>query len=178
MFDTGCAAGNREHIPNYKGNISGQKRDPIQRNQKGPIPGRAMWWGWICFDEPKAPDLVLQNDGERTLELGRGDRGGVYPNIVEHPHRQYRLLEPVLSKQALPHQPLPSPGMCPTPVEPATLAELVRQRAGPSTLLSGAGTVAMDLVLRRPSACPQQPVPHARFMRRLRQPHPPPAGEL
>ena len=40
----------------------------------------------LPFDEPQSPDLVLQNDGERTpLELVEEIEGALYPNIVEHP---------------------------------------------------------------------------------------------
>ena len=38
----------------------------------------------LPFDEPKTPDLIIQNDGERTpLEAVEEIERVLYPNIVE-----------------------------------------------------------------------------------------------
>ena len=87
MFDT-VRRWNREHIPNYKEiYIRVKKETLIQRNQKGLYTGGRNVVGVdLPFDEPQSPDLVLQNDGERTpLELVEEIEGALYPNIVEHP---------------------------------------------------------------------------------------------
>ncbi len=144
MFDT-VRRWNREHIPNYKEiYIRVKKETLIQRNQKGLYTGGRNVVGVdLPFDEPQSPDLVLQNDGECTpLELVEEIEGGALPEHRGAPHRQYRLLEPVLSKQALPHQPLPLRPVCVHPGGAGADAggAGVRQRAGrPLLCLSGAG---------------------------------------
>ena len=121
----------------------------------------------LPFDEPQSPDLVLQNDGERTpLELVERSRGAL-PEHRGAPHRQYRLLEPVLSKQALPHQPLPFARYVSTLVEPGrTLAELGCGNGRDALYFASLGldVVAMDLSEAAIGMLRQQPVPHARFV--------------
>ena len=155
MFDT-VRRWNREHIPNYKEiYIRVKKRPSSSATRRASIPGAQCGGVDLPFDEPQSPDLVLQNDGERTpLELVEGSKGAL-PEHRGAPHRQYRLLEPVLSKQALSHQPLPLRPVCVHPGGAGADAggAGVRQRAGrPLLCLSGAGRGG-DGPLRRPSAC-------------------------
>ena len=70
MFDS-VRAWNRENIPDYvevyvKASIDTLRR----RNQKGLYNGEERDVAGIHFqvDEPKTPDLVLENDGQRTPE--------------------------------------------------------------------------------------------------------------
>ena len=137
MFDT-VRRWNREHIPNYKEiYIRVKKETLIQRNQKGLYTGGRNVVGVdLPFDEPQSPDLVLQNDGERTpLELVEEIEGALYPNIVEHPidNTDYWNLY---------YQPLPLRPVCVHPGGAGADAggAGVRQRAGrPLLCLSGAG---------------------------------------
>lgn len=71
MFEE-VRAWNREHIPNYREiYIRVKKETLLTRNQKGLYSGKTNVVGVdLPFDEPKHPDLIIQNDGERTpLEL-------------------------------------------------------------------------------------------------------------
>ena len=77
---------NRENIPNYKEiYIKVSKNTLMQRNQKGLYTaGKNVVGIDLPFDEPKSPDIVLHNDGERTpLELVEQLERALYPNIVE-----------------------------------------------------------------------------------------------
>lgn len=71
MFEE-VRAWNREHIPNYREiYIRVKKETLLTRNQKGLYSGKTNVVGVdLPFDEPKHPDLIIQNDGEHTpLEL-------------------------------------------------------------------------------------------------------------
>lgn len=59
---------NRENIPNYREiYVRVKKETLIARNQKGLYSGKANVVGVdLPFDEPRHPDLIVQNDGERT----------------------------------------------------------------------------------------------------------------
>lgn len=79
---------NRENIPNYKEVYIQVSRDTLlKRNQKELYTeGKNVVGIDLPFDEPKNPDLVIQNDGERTpLELVEQLEQTLYPNIVENP---------------------------------------------------------------------------------------------
>lgn len=87
MFDS-VRQWNREHIPNYKEiYVQVKKETLMKRNQKGLYTaGHNVVGIDLPFDEPKTPDLVIQNDGDRTpLELVEGIERVFYPNIVENP---------------------------------------------------------------------------------------------
>ena len=87
MFDT-VRRWNRENIPNYKEiYIRVKKETLLRRNQKGLYTSGSNVVGVdLPFDEPKSPDLILQNDGDRTpLELVEEVERIFYPNIVENP---------------------------------------------------------------------------------------------
>ncbi|MFQ9473024.1 MAG: hypothetical protein ACLR0P_07730 [Oscillospiraceae bacterium] len=68
----------------------------------------------LPVDEPQSPDLVLQNDGERTpLELVEEIEGALYPNIVEHPIDNTDYWNLYYQNKLCPTSPSPTPGMCP-----------------------------------------------------------------
>ena len=81
-------AWNRANIPNYKEIYLRVKPETLlARNQKGLYTGGHNVVGVdLPFDEPKTPDLIIQNDGERTpLEAVEEIERVLYPNIVENP---------------------------------------------------------------------------------------------
>lgn len=78
---------NRENIPNYKEiYIEVNRETLLKRNQKGLYTAAKNVVGVdLPFDEPKHPDLVIQNNGEHTpLELVERLERALYPNIVEN----------------------------------------------------------------------------------------------
>lgn len=87
MFDS-IRQWNRANIPNYKEIYVRVTQDTlIKRNQKGLYTaGRNVVGVDLPFDEPKSPDLVIQNDGDRTpLEQVERIERLFYPCIVENP---------------------------------------------------------------------------------------------
>ena len=81
-------AWNRANIPNYKEIYLRVKPETLlARNQKGLYTGGHNVVGVdLPFDEPQTPDLIIQNDGERTpLEAVEEIERVLYPNIVENP---------------------------------------------------------------------------------------------
>ena len=169
MFDT-VRRWNREHIPNYKEiYIRVKKETLIQRNQKGLYTGGRNVVGVdLPFDEPQSPDLVLQNDGERTpLELVEEIEGALYPNIVEHPIDNTDYWNLYYQNKLCPTSPSPFARYVSTLVEPGrTLAELGCGNGRDALYFASLGldVVAMDLSEAAISMLRQQPVPHARFV--------------
>ena len=87
MFDS-IRQWNRGNIPNYKEIYIRVTKDTLlKRNQKGLYTtGHNVVGVDLPFDEPKTPDLVIQNDGDRTpLEQVEEIERVFYPNIVENP---------------------------------------------------------------------------------------------
>ncbi|MCI8424017.1 MAG: adenylyl-sulfate kinase [Lawsonibacter sp.] len=79
---------NRENIPNYKEiYIRVSKETLFSRNQKGLYTaGKNVVGMDLPFDEPKRPDIVVQNDGSETpLSIVEGLERTLYPNIVQDP---------------------------------------------------------------------------------------------
>ena len=169
MFDT-VRRWNREHIPNYKEiYIRVKKETLIQRNQKGLYTGGRNVVGVdLPFDEPQSPDLVLQNDGERTpLELVEEIEGALYPNIVEHPIDNPDYWNLYYQNKLCPTSPSPFARYVSTLVEPGrTLAELGCGNGRDALYFASLGldVVAMDLSEAAIGMLRQQPVPHARFV--------------
>lgn len=169
MFDT-VRRWNREHIPNYKEiYIRVKKETLIQRNQKGLYTGGSNVVGVdLPFDEPQSPDLVLQNDGERTpLELVEEIEGALYPNIVEHPIDNTDYWNLYYQNKLCPTSPSPFARYVSTLVEPGrTLAELGCGNGRDALYFASLGldVVAMDLSEAAIGMLRQQPVPHARFV--------------
>ena len=177
-----CAAGTGSIFQITRNLYPGQKETLIQRNQKGLYTrGRNVVGVDLPFDEPQSPDLVLQMTGAHSAGAGRGDRGALYPNIVEHPIDNTDYWNLYYQNK-----------LCPT--SPSPFARYVSpwwSRGGrwrswgaatggtPSAASLGLDVVAMDLSEAAIGMLRQQPVPTRPVrMRRLRQPHPPPAGEL
>lgn len=87
MFDQ-VRRWNRENIPNYKEiYVRVTKETLLARNQKGLYTsGQNVVGVDLPFEEPQTPDLIIQNDGEKTpLELVEGIEHTLYPNIVQNP---------------------------------------------------------------------------------------------
>ena len=85
---------NRQNIPNYKEiYVKVSKETLIQRNQKGLYTaGHNVVGVDLPFDEPQTPDLVVENNGERSpLQVVQAIENALYPNIVENPidNREY-----------------------------------------------------------------------------------------
>lgn len=79
---------NRANIPNYKEIYVRVRRETLlARNQKGLYTsGQSVVGVDLPFDEPRAPDLVVQNDGERPpLELVEEIERALYPPAAEPP---------------------------------------------------------------------------------------------
>ena len=77
---------NRENIPNYKEiYLKASRETLLRRNQKGLYTqGKNVVGIDLPFDEPRSPDLILPNDGDRTpLELVEQLERELYPSIVE-----------------------------------------------------------------------------------------------
>lgn len=80
-MSSGVRAWNRENIPNYNEiYIRVTKETLLARNQKGLYTsGRNVVGVDLPFDEPKCPDLVVQNDGAQTpLELVEGIEAALF----------------------------------------------------------------------------------------------------
>lgn len=157
MFDT-VRRWNREHIPNYKEiYIRVKKETLIQRNQKGLYTGGRNVVGVdLPFDEPQSPDLVLQNDGERTpLELVEEIEGRSTRISWSTPSTIPITGTCIIKTSSAPPAPPPSPGMC-----PPWWSRGGRWRSWgcgnggtPSTLPLWGWTWWRWTCLRRPSAC-------------------------
>lgn len=79
---------NRDNIENYKEiYIKVKKETLLQRNQKGLYAtGKNVVGIDLPFDEPQTPDLVIQNDGQKTPEaIVARIEDVLYPNIVQNP---------------------------------------------------------------------------------------------
>ena len=151
MFDT-VRRWNRENIPNYKEiYIRVKKETLIRRNQKGLYTSGSNVVGVdLPFDEPKSPDLILQNDGDRTpLELVEEVERIFYPN------------------QICSTQPSPFAQYVATLVEPGkTLIDLGCGNGRDSLFFAKQGmqVVAIDLSRSAIDQLNQQPVENARFV--------------
>lgn len=87
MFDS-VRQWNRENIENYKEiYIKVKKETLLKRNQKGLYTsGKNVVGVDLPFEEPKHPDLIIENDGEKTpLEQVQSIESALYPHIVKNP---------------------------------------------------------------------------------------------
>ena len=118
--------------------------------------------------DAEKPDLVLQNDVERTpLELVEEIEGALYPNIVEHPIDNTDYWNLYYQNKLCPTSPSPFARYVSTLVEPGrTLAELGCGNGRDALYFASLGldVVAMDLSEAAIGMLRQQPVPHARFV--------------
>lgn len=169
MFDT-VRRWNREHIPNYKEiYIRVKKETLIQRNQKGLYTaGHNVVGVDLPFDEPKSPDLILQNDGDRTpLELVEEVERKFYPNIVENPIDNTAYWNQYYHNQICSTQPSPFAQYVSTLVEPGkTLVDLGCGNGRDALFFAGQGldVLAIDLSRAAIDQLNQNPVDHARFL--------------
>ena len=169
MFDT-VRCWNREHIPNYKEiYIRVKKETLIQRNQKGLYTaGHNVVGVDLPFDEPKSPDLILQNDGDRTpLELVEEVERKFYPNIVENPIDNTAYWNQYYHNQICSTQPSPFAQYVSTLVEPGkTLVDLGCGNGRDALFFAGQGldVLAIDLSRAAIDQLNQTPVDHARFL--------------
>ena len=169
MFDT-VRRWNREHIPNYKEiYIRVKKETLIQRNQKGLYTaGHNVVGVDLPFDEPKSPDLILQNDGDRTpLELVEEVERKFYPNIVENPIDNTAYWNQYYHNQICSTQPSPFAQYVSTLVEPGkTLVDLGCGNGRDALFFAGQGldVLAIDLSRAAIDQLNQNSVDHARFL--------------
>ena len=169
MFDA-VRRWNREHIPNYKEiYIRVKKETLIQRNQKGLYTAGCNVVGVdLPFDEPKSPDLILQNDGDRTpLELVEEVERKFYPNIVENPIDNTAYWNQYYHNQICSTQPSPFAQYVSTLVEPGkTLVDLGCGNGRDALFFAGQGldVLAIDLSRAAVNQLNQNPVDHARFL--------------
>ena len=169
MFDT-VRRWNREHIPNYKEiYIRVKKETLIQRNQKGLYTGGRNVVGVdLPFDEPTYPDLILQNDGDRTpLELVEEVERKFYPNIVENPIDNTAYWNQYYHNQICSIQPSPFAQYVSTLVEPGrALVDLGCGNGRDALFFAGQGldVLAIDLSRAAIDLLNQNPVDHARFL--------------
>ena len=170
MFDT-VRRWNRENIPNYKEiYIRVKKETLLRRNQKGLYTSGSNVVGVdLPFDEPKSPDLILQNDGDRTpLELVEEVERIFYPNIVENPINNTDYWDQYYRNQICSTQPSPFAQYVATLVEPGkTLIDLGCGNGRDSLFFAKQGmqVVAIDLSRSAIDQLNQQPVENARFVR-------------
>ena len=169
MFDT-VRRWNREHIAQYKEiYIRVKKETLLRRNQKGLYTSGSNVVGVdLPFDEPKSPDLILQNDGDRTpLELVEEVERVFYPNIVENPINNTDYWDQYYRNQLCSTQPSPFAQYVATLVEPGkALIDLGCGNGRDSLFFAGQGmqVVAIDLSRSAIDQLNRQPVENARFL--------------
>ena len=119
---------NREQIPNYREiYVRVKKETLLQRNQKGLYTkGHNVVGVDLPFDEPQTPDLIVQNDGDRTpLEVVEEIERVLYPNIVEDPIDNRDYWNRYYQEGVCPMAPSPFAQYVETLVEPGrTLVDL------------------------------------------------------
>ena len=168
MFDS-VRRWNRANIPNYKEiYVRVTKETLIKRNQKGLYTsGHNVVGVDLPFDEPKSPDLVIQNDGDRTpLEQVEEIERVFYPNIVENPIDNTDYWNQYYQNQVCSTQPSPFARYVSTLVEPGkTLVDLGCGNGRDAVYFAGLGlnVVAMDLSASAIHMLEEQHVPNARF---------------
>ena len=150
MFDT-VRQWNRANISNYKEIYVRVTRETLlKRNQKGLYTaGRNVVGVDLPFDEPKSPDLVIQNDGDRTpLEQVEEIERVFYPNIVENPIDNTDYWNQYYQNQVCSTQPSPFARYVSTLVEPGReLVDLGCGNGRDALYFAGLGlkVVGMDL---------------------------------
>ena len=169
MFDS-VRRWNREHIPNYKEiYIRVKKETLIERNQKGLYTaGHNVVGVDLPFDEPKTPDLIVQNDGDRTpLELVEEIERVFYPNIVENPIDNTDYWNQYYCNRICSTEPSPFAQYVATLVEPGkTLVDLGCGNGRDALFFAQQGlqVVAIDLSRSAIDQLNQTPVKNARFL--------------
>ncbi len=161
---------NREHIPNYKEiYIRVRKETLLARNQKGLYTaGKDVVGVDLPFDEPQSPDLIVQNDGDRTPEeLVTDIERALYPQIVERPIDNRAYWNRYYGAALAPETPSPFAQYVATLVEPGrTLVDLGCGNGRDAVFFAGLGlrVLAMDLSETAIAALQARGVENARFL--------------
>ena len=169
MFDS-IRRWNRENIPNYKEiYVRVTKETLLQRNQKGLYTTGCNVVGVdLPFDEPKQPDLIIQNDGDRTpLEQVEHIERVFYPNIVENPIDNTEYWNRYYQNKVCSTQPSPFAQYVSTLVGPGkTLVDLGCGNGRDAVYFAGQGlnVVGMDLSASAIEMLEAQHIPNARFV--------------
>lgn len=169
MFDS-IRRWNRENIPNYKEiYVRVTKETLLQRNQKGLYTAGCNVVGVdLPFDEPKQPDLIVQNDGDRTpLEQVEEIERVFYPNIVENPIDNTEYWNRYYQNKVCSTLPSPFAQYVSTLVEPGkTLVDLGCGNGRDAIYFAGQGlnVVGMDLSASAIEVLQAQNIPNARFV--------------
>lgn len=169
MFDS-IRRWNRENIPNYKEiYVRVTKETLLQRNQKGLYTTGCNVVGVdLPFDEPKQPDLIIQNDGDRTpLEQVEHIERVFYPIIVENPIDNTEYWNRYYQNKVCSTQPSPFAQYVATLVEPGkTLVDLGCGNGRDTCYFAGLGlnVVGMDLSASAIAMLQEQNVPNAQFL--------------
>lgn len=169
MFDS-VRQWNREHIENYKEiYVRVKKETLLARNQKGLYStGKNVVGVDLPFDEPKTPDLIIQNDGERTpLELVEEIERVFYPNIVENPIDNRDYWNQYYTNRICSTEPSPFAQYVSTLVEPGkTLVDLGCGNGRDALFFAQQGlqVIAMDLSRSAIDQLNRQGVKNARFL--------------
>lgn len=144
---------NRENIPNYKEiYIRVKKETLLSRNQKGLYTGGRNVVGVdLPFDEPRHPDLVIQNDGEQTPEeIVEGIERALYPNIVQNPIDNTAYWDQYYRNKVCATQPSPFARYVSTLVEPGkSLVELGCGNGRDAVYFAGLGLQVLALDMSR-----------------------------
>ena len=169
MFDS-IRRWNRENIPNYKEiYVRVTKETLLQRNQKGLYTAGCNVVGVdLPFDEPKQPDLIVQNGGDRTpLEQVEEIERVFYPNIVENPIDNTEYWNRYYQNKVCSTLPSPFAQYVSTLVEPGkTLVDLGCGNGRDAIYFAGQGlnVVGMDLSASAIEMLQAQNIPNARFV--------------
>ena len=99
--------------------------------RRGSTPGGTVWGVDLPLDEAPDPDLIIQNDGERTpLEVVEEIERVLYPNIVENPIDNRDYWNRYYQDGLRPMDPSPLPGMPPLWWNGRTLVDLAAATGG------------------------------------------------
>lgn len=169
MFDS-VRQWNRANIPNYKEiYVKVTKETLLKRNQKGLYTAGCNVVGVdLPFDEPRCPDLVVQNDGDRTpLEQVEEIERVFYPNIVENPIDNTDYWNQYYQNRVCSTQPSPFAQYVATLVESGkTLVDLGCGNGRDALYFAGLGlhVVGMDLSASAIQMLEETQTPNARFI--------------
>lgn len=142
---------NRQNIANYKEIYIKVQPETLQkRNQKGLYTSAGAVVGVsLPFDEPKTPDIVIENDGQETPEqIVERLEHELYPNIVQNPVDNSDYWNQYYKNDVCSRQPSPFVQYVATLVEPGRrLIELGCGNGRDAAYLAGLGlqVVALDL---------------------------------
>ena len=161
---------NREHIENYKEiYIKVKKETLLARNQKGLYTaGKNVVGVDLPFDEPQHPDLVVENDGEKTpLQLVESLEKALYPSIVQNPIDNRAYWDQYYKNKICPTEPSPFARYAATLMEKGkSLLELGCGNGRDALFFAGLGlqVTAIDLSRSAIDELNRQGAENARFL--------------